>query len=155
VFANGEINYKLKGKTAKVIVKWNYQAPEGAKDTHYSIMRGTKANLVIQQTEAEAYQPTLYVNTKEDSEEVAAAVKTAVEEIATKYPGVSVEKIEEGKYKVGIPDEYKIGHEAHFSQVMGRYLQYLVDGELPGWEIPNMLTKYYTTTKALDMAVEK
>src|SRR5690606_17663564 len=29
VFANGEINYKLKGVNAKVVVKWLYQAPEG------------------------------------------------------------------------------------------------------------------------------
>ena len=48
-YANGEILYKLKGIHAKVRVLWNYQAPEGAKDTHYAIMRGTKANIVIRQ----------------------------------------------------------------------------------------------------------
>ncbi|WP_372936740.1 putative oxidoreductase C-terminal domain-containing protein, partial [Mariniphaga sediminis] len=37
VYSNGEINYKLKGIHAKVSVIWNYQAPEGAGDTHYSI----------------------------------------------------------------------------------------------------------------------
>lgn len=155
VYANGEINYKLKGKAAKVIVKWNYQAPEGAKDTHYSIIRGTKANLVIQQTEEENYEATLYIEIKEKSDDDENNIKTAISEIAAKYPGVNTEKVDGNKWKVNIPDHYKIGHEAHFGQVMERYLQYLVDGELPGWEVPNMVTKYYVTTKALDMAVDK
>jgi predicted dehydrogenase len=43
VYSNGEINYKLKGIHAKVSVIWNFQAPEGTGDTHYSIMRGTNA----------------------------------------------------------------------------------------------------------------
>lgn len=155
VYANGEINYKLKGKAAKVIVKWNYQAPEGAKDTHYSIIRGTKANLVIQQTEKENYQPTLYIEVKEKTNDYENSVKTVVGEIAEKYPGVSAEKVDDSKWKVNIPEEYKIGHEPHFGQVMERYLQYLVDGELPTWEVPNMITKYYVTTKALEMAEDR
>src|SRR5690606_16740806 len=46
VYSNGEFNYKLKDVHAKVSVIWAYQAPEGTGDTHYSIMRGTKSNLV-------------------------------------------------------------------------------------------------------------
>ncbi|HEY0608975.1 MAG TPA: putative oxidoreductase C-terminal domain-containing protein [Chitinophaga sp.] len=29
------------------------------------------------------------------------------------------------------------------------------EGKLPDWEVPNMLAKYYTTTKALEMSAEK
>ncbi|HSO89504.1 MAG TPA: putative oxidoreductase C-terminal domain-containing protein, partial [Draconibacterium sp.] len=61
VFSNGEINYKLKGIHAKASVIWNYEAPEGAGDTHYSIMRGTNCNLVIKQGAEQGYKPTLYV----------------------------------------------------------------------------------------------
>jgi hypothetical protein len=38
----GEMNYTIKGVHARVSVIWNFQAPEGAGDTHYSIMRGSK-----------------------------------------------------------------------------------------------------------------
>ena len=51
VYCNGEINYTLKGVHAKASVIWNFQAPEGAGDTHYSIMRGSKCNLIIKQGE--------------------------------------------------------------------------------------------------------
>jgi len=31
----------------------------------------------------------------------------------------------------------------------------LQKGNMPAWEIPNMLAKYYTTTKALELAIKK
>ena len=61
VYANGEIDYRIKGVHAKVRVLWNFEAPPGAGDTHYSVMRGSKANLVIRQGAAEGWQPTLYI----------------------------------------------------------------------------------------------
>ena len=42
VYSNGEINYTINDVHAKVSVIWNYKAPEGAGDTHYSVMRGSK-----------------------------------------------------------------------------------------------------------------
>ena len=61
IYCNGEINYTIKGKHAKVSVIWNYKAPEGTGDTHQSIMRGSKSDLIIEQGAAENYKPTLYV----------------------------------------------------------------------------------------------
>jgi len=154
VYCNGEMIYKIKGKHAKVSVIWNYQAPEGTGDTHYSIMRGTKSNLVIKQGAEENYKPTLYIEAleKEGFEE---ALKKAVEtEIAGKFPDTKVEKISDSRWKINIPDEFKIGHEAHFAQVTENYLQYLENGKLPDWEVPNMITKYYTTIEAYKMAKE-
>jgi hypothetical protein len=47
-----------------------------------------------------------------------------------------------------------VSHEEHFGQVTSRFLEYLKDGKLPDWEVPDMITKYYTTTSALKMARE-
>ncbi|MDA0201320.1 MAG: hypothetical protein O2806_05930, partial [Bacteroidetes bacterium] len=41
-----------------------------------------------------------------------------------------------------------------FGQVTENYLKYFREGKLPDWEIPNMITKYYTTTKAYQKAFE-
>jgi len=38
------------------------------------------------------------------------------------------------------PDEYRVGHEAHFGQVTEKFLEYLQDGAMPDWEVPNMIT---------------
>jgi hypothetical protein len=58
-------------------------------------------------------------------------------------------------WEVVIPEHYKEGHEAHFARVMEKFLEYLKDHNLPAWEVPNMLAKYYTTTKALEVAVKE
>jgi predicted dehydrogenase len=156
VFCNGEINYTVKGVHAKVSVIWNYKAPEGAGDTHYSTMRGTKANLVIRQGAEQGYKPTLYIEpiAGVDTAQFAQALATELKKVQAKYEGVELKKLATS-WEVIIPDKYKVGHEAHFGEVAERYLQYLKDGKLPAWEVPNMLAKYYTTTKALEIAKGK
>lgn len=152
VFSNGEINYKLKGVHAKVSVTWAYKAPEGTGDTHYSIMRGTRANLIIRQGKEQNYKPALYIEPvhKNDApfeKDLAEALK----KIQDKYPGIDTKKTANG-WQVMVPDSYNTGHEAHFGQVTEKYLQYVKEGKLPGWEVPNMVTKYYITTAALELA---
>ncbi|MDH4092336.1 MAG: oxidoreductase, partial [Cyclobacteriaceae bacterium] len=46
-------------------------------------------------------------------------------------------------------------HEAHFTRVTEKFLEYLKNKNMPDWEVPNMLAKYYTTTKALELALKK
>lgn len=147
VYSNGEIVFKVNGVHAKVSVIWNYEAPEGAKDTHYSIMRGTTANLVIRQGAEQNYLTTLYVEpvgeTPEGYEET--LTRAVKEQLAARYPGLDLKPSENG-WQIIIPDEYKVGHEAHFAQVTEKFLDYLAAGELPVWEVPNMIAKYYVTT---------
>ena len=152
VFCNGEMNYKIKGKHAKVSVIWNFKAPEGTGDTHYSIMRGTKSNLVIRQGKEEDYRPTLYIESKRAIDFEKHLDSALNNEVIKQIPGVTAERINDTKWKVHIPEKFKIGHEAHFGQVTQNYLSYLEQGALPTWEIPNMITKYYTTIEGYKMA---
>jgi predicted dehydrogenase len=151
--ANGEMNYTLKDIHVKIIARWDYKAAEGG-DTHHEIIKGTKATLEIRQGKAENYKPVLYIIPSGDKkDDFDSAVQEAIAAIAAKYPGVKSEK-QGAEWKVIVPSSYDVGHEAHFGQVMERYLQYLKEGSLPGWEVPNMITKYYTTTKALETATK-
>jgi predicted dehydrogenase len=156
VYANGEIIYKIKNIHAKVSVIWNYQAPEGAGDTHFSIMRGTKADIIIKQGAEENYRPQIYIapNPDIDKEEYQKVLDQAIAALNKSYPGLTLNKIDSG-WRIGIPDTYRLGHEAHFGQVTQHFLKSLIAGKLVDWEAPNMLSKYYTTTKALEMAREK
>ena len=153
VFSNGEINFTVRGVHGKASVIWNFQAPEGAADTHYSVMRGSKANLVIRQDAEQNYQPTLYVEPAGSTarEELEIALEAALKQLNEQYPGLATRPTTNG-WEIVTPDEFKLGHEAHFAQVMERYLQYLVDGELPEWELRNMLTKYYVTMQGYEMS---
>ena len=156
VYSNGEIVYKINGIWAKVSVIWNFDEPKGG-DTHYSIMRGTKCNLVIRQGEEQQFKTVLYVEPTGSTNLTAfeqTLTKTVETTISGKYPGVELTKLSDKQYAISIPQKYKIGHEAHFRQVTEKYLKYLKEGKLPSWEVPNMITKYYITTTALKLAME-
>jgi len=157
VYSNGDITYKIKDLYAKVSVIWNYTFPEGGGDTHYSIMKGSKSHLIIEQGEEQGYKPVLTIQAVQGTDltifknELDEALKT----ITVKYPGVTLVQKNEGLWTVEIPERYHNGHEAHFGQVTENFLNYLSEGALPDWEVPNMITKYYVTTHALEMAKNK
>jgi predicted dehydrogenase len=157
VYSNGEIDYTLKGVNARVSVTWNFEAPEGAGDTHYSVMRGTRCSLVIRQGEAEGYQPVLYIETamEDTPENFTDTLEKGIAQLEITYPGINLVKLDEGTWKLEIPESYKVGHEAHFGQVTRKFLDYLSAGTLPEWEIPNMIVKYYTTTQGMKKAMEQ
>jgi len=151
IYCNGSITYKIKGKYARTSVIWNFQAPEGTGDTHYSIMRGKLCDLIIKQGAEENYKPKLYIIRKsdEDASGFENKLKTAVEsKIAMKYPGLKLQKITDSSWTINIPKKYNIGHEEHFREVTKNYLKYLREGNIPEWEVPNMIVKYYTTSQA-------
>ncbi len=152
VFANGEIVYQIKGIWAKVSVEWNYEAPPGGGDTHYSIMRGTKCDLVIKQGAEEKFKPTFYVENIKGAtvKDFSETLKNALSTLP--YTGLTVEFAGKNSLKVNIPDEYRISHEEHFGQVTEKFLEYMEAGKMPDWEVPGMITKYYTTTSGLKKA---
>ena len=148
---------EFKQVTAKVSVIWNYTFPKGGGDTHFSVMKGSKADLVIRQGKEQNYQPELFVEAVKGVD-LAAYEKdltASMEKVSAEYPGVALNKVGDGVWQVEIPAKYRVGHEAHFGQVTEHFLDYLKEGKLPDWEVPNMLAKYYTTTSALDMAKAK
>jgi predicted dehydrogenase len=151
IFANGEINYAIRGVHAKTTTLWKYQSLENTGDVYYAVMRGTKANLIIRQGSEENYQPTLYVepNPSFKSSDITSYFK----KIQEKFPGVQLQASKNG-WKIIVPDEYKEGHEEHFARVTKNFLQYLKNKSVPAWEVPNMLAKYYVTTKALEIVTQ-
>lgn len=152
VFSNGEMVYQIKGIFAKVSVEWKYQAPPGGGDTHYSIMHGTKCDLIIKQGAEEKFLPVLYIANIKGTKmsEFTSKLKEIVGTLP--YDSLVVEAVDKNTLRVDIPKKYRVSHEEHFGQVTSRFLEYIKEGKLPEWEVPGMITKYYTTTSALKMA---
>jgi predicted dehydrogenase len=149
VFQNGEVRYRLRGIHVRVTAKWSFEAPPGTKDTHHSLLRGTRATLSILQGPDQKYRPTLYV---ENTAATSAAdfeknLRAAIGKLDAAWPGLEV-KPAGARWEIVIPEKYSVGHEEHFAQVTEKYLKFLESGTMPAWEVPNMLAKYYTTTEA-------
>ena len=154
VFANGEIVYQIKGTWAKVSVTWNYEAPPGGGDTHYSVMHGSKCDLVIKQGAEQKFLTTLYIeNVKgEKMNDFTAKLKTVLGTLP--YDSLIIEPVGKTTLKINIPKKYRVSHEEHFGQVTAKFLEYMKEGKLPEWEVPGMITKYFTTTSGLKKAKE-
>lgn len=152
VFANGEMIYQIKGIFAKVSVEWKYQAPPGGGDTHYSVMHGTKSDLIIKQGAEEKFIPTLYIENVKGT--VMNDFVSELKEVVGTFPydSLQVEVVNTSSIKIIIPEKYRVTHEEHFGQVTEKFLEFLKAGKLPEWEVPGMITKYYTTTSALRLS---
>ena len=153
VYSNGEMTYRIRGVHARVSVTWNFEAPAGTGDTHFSVMRGTKARLVIRQGAEQAFKPVLYVE-RDASVPAAtheAALHDAIASVQEQFPGVGVRR-EGDAWALSVPAKFDVGHESHFAQVTNRFLGYLRGGQMPAWEVPNMVTKYATIMQAYRMS---
>ncbi|NDC78728.1 MAG: oxidoreductase [Chitinophagia bacterium] len=151
VASNGQIDYTIRGVHARVSVIWNYRAEPGGGDTHFSIMRGSRSDLVIRQGRETGFIPRLYIESKPDLDE--AAMRKSFAELEKRYPGISLTANPKG-WEVSIPASYHNGHEAHFAQVTEKYLGFLKSSSMPAWEVPNMLAKYRLTTTALAQSLK-
>lgn len=153
-YCNTLVSYSLRGVHTKLNVIWDWEPPAGAGDTHFAVYRGTRARVEVRQTRADRFRPELYVVPAAPAQkaQVLAALQAKVKTLLPAYPGIAVEDLGH-EMRVTIPDALRVGHEAHFAQVMMRYLEYLKNrGGLPAWERSNMLAKYFVTTKGTELS---
>ncbi len=152
-YCNGQMVYSIKGIHVGLSVEWAFQAPEGAGDTQRSVFAGTRATVLLEQGAEQGYKPQLYVEPAVgvSMEALGLALENAIVRAQGRYPGLSLKKVS-NRWQVVAPDALQVGHEAHFKALTERYLQYVFDGKMPAWEVANMLTKYYITTRALRLA---
>ena len=154
-YCNGRMNYRLKGVNVQTQVEWKFEAPEGSGDTHYSIIKGSKAHVLVLQGKEQNYLPEVYIIPAPGVQDIRAVeepLKALIGRLAsTDYPGISL-SAEGNRWHIAIPDKYRVGHEAHFGQVADRFLSFLDGKPVPEWEYANLLAKYYVTTSALELA---
>jgi predicted dehydrogenase len=153
-FCNTLVSYTLRGVHTKLNVIWDWEPPPGSGDTHFAFYKGSRSRVEIRQTKADKFLPELYVvpASTGDKTQVLTAVQAKIASIQKDFPGVTVED-RGAEIHVAVPDALRVGHEAHFAQVTNRFLTYLKDRKaLPAWERPNMVAKYYVTTKGAEMS---
>jgi hypothetical protein len=148
--------YTLKGIHTKLDILWNWEAPPGTGDAYEAAFRGTKARIEIRQGKAEKFIPELYVVPVGGARaEVVGGLKRKIAALQTAWPGVGIQE-RGGALHVVIPERFRVGHEAHFAQVTNRFFDYLKSPRsMPEWEKPNMLAKYYVSTKGTELGRER
>ena len=156
-FCNTLVSYTLRGVHTKLNVIWDWEPLPGSGDTHYAFYKGSRARVEVRQTQAGKLRPELYVVPAGAGErsQVLGAVRARVAALQKDFAGVTVE--ERGhEIHVAIPDTFRVGHEAHFAEVTREFLRMLRDRRaLPAWERPNMLAKYFVSTKGTELSHQR
>ena len=153
-FCNTLVSYTLRGIHTRLNVIWDWEPAPGSGDIHYAFYKGARARVEVRQTQADNYRTELYVVPASAGVrgEVLAAVRARVASIQKDFPGVTVHERGDAIH-VAIPDQFRVGHEAHFAQVMSEFLRFVRDRRaLPAWERANMLAKYFLTTRGTEMS---
>jgi len=153
LYSNGEFTYKLRGIKVKLSVIWALEAPEGGGDTHYSVMRGTKADLIIEQGPQTGNRPELFVKPHGDIAEAEKLLKAALEKIGR--PELDLVR-EGGRLRLEIPAALRSTHEEHFAAVRNDFIACL-DGrkEFPANLRSALNAKYSLLAAAKKLASEK
>jgi predicted dehydrogenase len=151
---NGTVTFTLGGVHVKLGTQWEYEAPPGGGDTHTCVAMGTRSRVMVRQQPGG--EPDVFVAAHDPAEHAALARRlfAMCDDLREQYPGLSMsDRGSEVQFR--IPAELRTGHEAHFAAVMEEFARYFhTPRPVPPWERPNLLAKYYITTRAVELARE-
>ena len=152
---NGSVTFTLRGVHVRLGVTWGYAAGPGDGDAHESVARGTRASVAVRSApHAAGRRPEVHVDAASpaDHRTVHDAIRQRCQVLQPVLPGVAAVDLG-GRTHVTIPDALRVGHEAHFAAVFQEFRGHFHSPrQVPAWERPNLLAKYYITTKAVDLA---
>jgi len=149
-YCNTALKYALRGIHIEFDILWKFEAEPGTGDSHFAAFRGSSSRIEIRQGKEEKFIPELYVIPRANT--VRAGLRQKLAALATCFSGLDLD--DRGhEIRIVIPEQYRVGHEAHFGEVTKQFLKYLARQDaLPAWEKPNMLAKYFVTTKGVELS---
>ncbi|MDD5598580.1 MAG: putative oxidoreductase C-terminal domain-containing protein [Victivallaceae bacterium] len=145
LYSNGEFTYKLRGIKVKLSVIWALEAPAGGGDTHYSVMRGTKADLIIEQGPQTGNRPELFVKPHGNIAEAEKLLRMVFEKQAHRGLGLMREG---GRLRLEIPALSRSTHEEHFAAVRDDFIACLDGGKKFPANLRNALKAKYSLLAA-------
>jgi len=151
VYANGSITYLLNGVYTEVKVQWRPATPPDGNDLRNAFAGGTRSKLLIMQEYGQK-QPFLCIQKagKISGHEFRIQLEKSISRLQTEYPGISFAE-KSNMFQIVIPSELENANDPTFKV----FINYLENKDMPKWEVPNTLAKYYITTTALEMAKGK
>jgi predicted dehydrogenase len=148
---NAAISFRLRDIAVAIESRWALSVPEGGGDTHYAVVSGTAANLIVEQSGRTHYVTELTVRPVDGGAGYAAAIGNAIDSLQGAFPGVGIEPLA-GDFRITIPHALRTTHEQHFTKVLDRFLGRIDGGELSDNYGRDLVTKYTLLARAAELA---
>ena len=144
---NAALSFRLGPVTAALDTRWDLSTPAGGGDAHRTVVRGTRAELSVEQGPATGFRRRLLVVPRDGAADAARALERAVGRWQAERPGVSLAPAE-GGLEVLVPRGLDAGHESHFPLVLEDFLDMVERGGATPAERAATLAKYELLARA-------
>jgi len=144
---NAEVSFRLRGVTVALDTRWALSAPAGGGDTHRTVVRGTRAEIRVEQGASTGFRRRLTVRPGLDGERVSAALERVVAAWQGEHPGVALSAAGSG-WEIRVPGHLDTGHESHFPLVLDDFLARVERGSAPPALAADTLAKYVLLAQA-------
>ena len=148
-WCNGELDITVDDLTARLRCVWNVETPPNGGDTSLALVRGTRADIRLEQSERTAYRRELVVVPHRDDDDVVEALREIMAGWQAEWPGIALRPHTEAGWEITIPAGLDGGHETHFAQVLDAFLTSVDAGKLPAGAAERTLAKYEVLAAAV------
>jgi predicted dehydrogenase len=151
-FCNGELIYRIKGVPVHLREIWYLEEPPGGQDSHRSLVKGTRSDLMIRQLPENNFKTELLIVPHDNPDQVAESVRACLSDWSDRYPGLSI-KPEKNALLIEIPDDLRTTHEQHFYRVRDAFIDHLDKGTEPPEHRACTVAKYTLLAEARKKAL--
>ena len=144
---NAELSFRLGAVTAALHTRWDLSAPSGGGDTHRAVIRGTLAEIRVEQHAETGFRRRLTVIPRGNRDRMRAALERSVASWQDGHPGLAVSEVGAG-WEIRVPRPLDAGHERHFPLALADFLSRVERGSLPEGLAANTLAKYTLLARA-------
>ena len=148
---NGALSFRLAGVTVALDTRWDLTIPPGGGDAHRMVLRGTRAEIRVEQGPATGFARKLSVLPHGDQARARTSLERAVGSWQSEHPGVSLSGVDAG-WEIRVPRELDTGHESHFPLVLAEFLSFVDSKSAPPTLMTDTLAKYVLLTQASSAA---
>ncbi|HEY4908803.1 MAG TPA: putative oxidoreductase C-terminal domain-containing protein [Methylomirabilota bacterium] len=144
---NAELSVRLGGVTAILDTRWDLSVPPGGGDTHRSVIRGSRAEIRVEQNAETGFRRRLSILPRGAPGRVRVALERVVTAWQDAHPGLAVSEAGAG-WEICVPRELDAGHESHFPLVLADFLTRVERGSAASNLAEETLAKYTLLTRA-------
>ena len=148
---NAAMSFRLRGIAVAIESRWALAVPEGGGDTHYAQVRGTAADLIVEQSARTHHVTELAVRPVDGGAGYAATLGSAIESLQGTFPGLGIEP-SAGEFRITIPQALRTTHEQHFAKVLDQFLSRMDGGELSDNHGRDLVAKYRLLVRAAELS---
>ena len=150
-FANAQLAFRCGEILVETSARWELTEPAGGGDAHRAHLRGTRADIDVEQSAATGWRRRLLVTPARDATGVEAALRRCVADWQAPLPGLAVTGAA-GGWELSIPPGLRTPHESQFPRVLAEFLGYVEQGQWPARRMANTRAKYELLAEARAVA---